>query len=118
MKLRVSKKMSYFAAKQEFEAGRTADESFASVVAKTNARKILRQIQQTRTQIQQLNADRSEEDNPSSPGLAQATVTSVGGSSSGASNSTGNLSPQVSPGDSQNVAVTGSIIRDALDTLN
>ncbi|GAB0086572.1 hypothetical protein DMENIID0001_006620 [Sergentomyia squamirostris] len=147
MKLKVSKKMSYFAAKQEFEAGRTADESFASVVAKTNARKILRQIQQTRTQIHQLNPDRSEEDNrqgvgyptaeflqslradqmdtddnvpitASSPGLAQATVTSVGGSSSGASNSTGNLSPQVSPGDSQNVAVTGSIIRDALDTLN
>ncbi|GAB0097052.1 hypothetical protein DMENIID0001_126440 [Sergentomyia squamirostris] len=129
--------MSYFAANKEFEAGRTADESFAPVVAKTSGRKILRQIQQTRTQYQQMNPDRSEEDNrqgvgyptaeflqsfkadqmdtddnvpitATSSGLAQAIFTSIGASSLGASNSIGNLSPEVSSGDSQNVTDTGS----------
>lgn len=141
MRIKVTQKMSYFAAKQEYMRSRGLDKSFAEVVARSKASKMLRQIQASKKTVfpgyeaqrnegderngvglpsteflESLRQDRMDTEENSSAdtqqGHPQTPGVSSGNTFLGADNSTGS-SPQL-----PSSGIIGTVIKDALDILN
>ncbi|XP_055693037.1 uncharacterized protein LOC129795621 [Lutzomyia longipalpis] len=137
MKIKVTQKISYFAAKQEYMRTRSMDLSFAETVAKSKATKLRKQIsgagktvfpgyEQDKPEsagvngvglpsiefVESLRMDRMETDEaqPGSSKDGQPSSVSLGGTSLGAKAdlSTGNISK---------IPSTGTVIKNALNTL-